>query len=72
MRLLVTINGVDAMIVGYVSVDHVVNAVVVMNGTLCAVELEAVRLGRLPKPLRAKVKRRARKIAATEHAAQAH
>lgn len=61
MRLLVTVDGHDAMIVGYVVVANKVNAVIIIQGKLSACELSKVELGRLPKPLRAKVKKRARK-----------
>lgn len=61
MRLLVTVDGADALIVGYVVVQNKVHAVVVTNGAICAVELAKIELGRLPKQLRAKVKRKARR-----------
>ena len=63
MRLLVKVGGVDAMIVGYVAVEERVNAVVVMNGALSAVGLDQIQLENLPKPLRKKVKRRAKSAA---------
>jgi len=63
MRLLVKVDGVDAMIVGYVSVEGRVNAVLVMNGALSAIDLELIQLPSVPKQLRKKTKHKARAAA---------
>lgn len=60
MRLLVKVDGVDAMIVGYTAVEGRVNAIVVMNGALSAIDLELIQLDNVPKRLRKVTKRRMR------------
>lgn len=61
VRLLVKVGASDAMIVGYVSHNDQIHAVVVMNGGLNAVHLDQIELGRMPKALRHKVRKSVRR-----------
>jgi hypothetical protein len=59
LRLLVKVDGVDAMIVGYVAVEARVHAIVVMNGALSAIDLELISFHdrSLPKSLQKRIRR---------------